>query len=50
MKFDVYYRVTTRGVVRFESVFLQDAEAFARGIYKAEKVVSDIDELPVRRA
>jgi hypothetical protein len=40
-----YYRVSTKGRVRFESVFQSEAEDFARGIYKKESNLPDIDEV-----
>ena len=41
----VYFRVSTKGGVRFETLFLEQAEEFARGIYRATKQIADIDEV-----
>lgn len=49
MKFSVYYRVSTRGAVRFETLFLEQAEEFSRGIYRASKVIADIDEVTITK-
>jgi hypothetical protein len=45
IKFHHYYRVSLDGVTRFETLFLEQAEEFARHLYKSEKRVSDIDEV-----
>lgn len=42
---EVYFRVSTRGGVRFETLFLPQAEEFARHIYQATKQIADIDEV-----
>jgi hypothetical protein len=40
-----YYRVSLNGVTRFETLFVEQAEEFARNLYRSEKRVSDIDEV-----
>lgn len=43
----VYFRVTTGDRVRFETLFLPQAEEFARGVYRETKQIADIDEVQV---
>lgn len=41
----VYFRVSTNGNVRFETLFIEQAEEFCRGIYRATKQIADLDEV-----
>lgn len=43
--YSVYYRVSTNGHVRFESLLQAEAEHFARDLYKTEDVIAEIDEV-----
>jgi hypothetical protein len=43
--FAVYYRVSVEGKVRLETVSLDDAQRYARDIYRAEGVIASIDEI-----
>jgi hypothetical protein len=43
--YSVYFRVSVRGEVRFETLFIEQAEEFSRGIYRASKQIADIDEV-----
>ena len=45
MKFLVYYRVSLSGLIRFESVYLTDAEKFARHVYEESRAICEIDEV-----
>lgn len=45
MKFPVYFRVSVAGKTRFESVFQDQAEEFAKGVYRETKVIADIHEV-----
>jgi hypothetical protein len=45
MKFKVYYRVSVNDRVRFESLFLDQAQEFARQVYRDEQIIADIDEI-----
>ena len=44
-RFSVYYSVSVGGNIRFESVFLEDAQNFARHIYASEKSIAAIHEV-----
>ena len=46
MTFNVYYRVSTddNTRTRLETVFLSEAQDYARAIYKRENVIANIDE------
>jgi hypothetical protein len=45
-----YFRVAVNDRVRFESIFQDEAEKFARSVYQAEKVIPVIEEIPRREA
>jgi hypothetical protein len=45
-KYPFYYRVTTGLDVRFESLFQEEAEKHARGIWQEQKIIAQIDEVP----
>lgn len=46
MKHPFYFRVSVGSKVRFETLFQHQAEEFARGIYRATKVIAEIHEIP----
>jgi hypothetical protein len=46
-KYPFYYRVSTAGDVRFESLFQEEAEKHVSGIYQEDKkTIAQIDEVP----
>lgn len=45
MRPTTYFRVSVAGKTRYETLFQHQAEEFARGIYRATKVIAEIDEV-----
>lgn len=44
-RFPMYYKVSVDEKVRFETVYLTDAQNFAKNLYKEENVLAQIDEI-----